>query len=209
MFNMDLQTTSVNVMSLTRKDVLASLERTKNLGKKTAAYAAAAAVVTSAGVANADFTGDYDPSNWSTSTASIDASVNNDGLTAILTGSDSGIADVLEYSVTVAQTGTFDFDWSYTNLLGDYGSYDYAGFLVDNQFVLLATNDDDPASGSESISVNAGQTFSFVVATLDGNFGAGELTISNFEDTAIPEPSALGLLAAGTIGGVLAGRRRK
>ncbi|MEM9412834.1 MAG: PEP-CTERM sorting domain-containing protein [Planctomycetota bacterium] len=196
-------------MSLTKQDFLETLERTKSLGKKAAAYTAAAAVVSTTGVANADFTGDYTPGNWTVSTMSGDAGVTNDGLTAILTGTDSGIADVLEYSVTVSQTGTLDFDWDYTNLLGDYGSYDYAGFIVDNNFTLLATNADDPASGTESIAVNSGQSFSFIVASLDGEFGPGQLTISNFEASPIPEPSALGLLAAGTIGGILASRRRK
>ncbi len=68
--------------------------------------------------------------------SSANASVTNEGLVEVLTGSDDGSFefDTLEYSVTVAVTGNIACDWSYTNLLGGYGLYDYAGFLVDGNF---------------------------------------------------------------------------
>lgn len=201
-------------MSLTRQDVHQSVLRTRGFRKKAVAYAAAAAVVSTTGVANADFTGPYDPSNWTVTTinGNPDQSVSNDGMTAIITGTDLGSGDAISYTVTVAANGPFEFDWSYTNLGGDYGSFDYSGFLVDGAFTLLATNqnaldDGGTISGSESLNLSAGQTFSFTVTSLDGTFGAGQLTISNFD--AVPEPGALGILALGTIGGLLAGRRRK
>lgn len=202
-------------MSLTQHDVQQSVIRTRRFGKKALAYAAAAAVVTTTTAAQADFTGPYDPANWTTTTVNgnPDQSVSNDGSVAIITGTDAGSGDAISYSVTVAANGPFEFDWSYTNLGGDYGSFDYAGFVVDGDFVLLADNDDalgGPATGSSSLKLSAGQSFSFAVASLDGTLGAGELTISNFNAaSAIPEPSSLGLLAAGTIGGLLAGRRRR
>lgn len=198
---------------LTRQDVQQSIINTRSARKRAYAYATAAAVVSTAGVAQADFTGDYAPANWTTITGSPDANVANDGMTAVLTGSDAGALDVLEYQVTVAATGTFSFDWSYTNLLGDLGSYDYAGILNGGNFTLLATNQDafpgPSVGGSTTVDVTVGDSFSFVVVTLDGLLGAGELTINNFNATVIPEPSALGLLAVGTIGGILAGRRRR
>ena len=137
----------------------------------------------------------------------------NDGTTLVITGPDEGVPAEFEYSVEVQSNGLLSFDWEYTNLLADYGSYDYAGFLVNDQFTLLATNDDALNNGGfisgtiTDISVSAGDTFTFAVASLDGQFGAGQLTVTNFQ--AVPEPTALGLLAAGTIGGLLIGRRRK
>lgn len=55
--------------------------------------------------------------------SSANASVTNEGLVEVLTGSDDGSFefDTLEYSVTVAVTGNIACDCSYTNLLGGYG----------------------------------------------------------------------------------------
>ena len=198
-----------NLMTITKQDVQESIERTRRYGKRALAYAAAAAVATTTTVASADFTGDYAPENWAATNTG--GSVTNDGSTAVITGPDEGIQDSIFYSIQIAEDGFLQFDWEYTNLLGDYGSYDYAGWIIGNDFTLLATNDDalnSPAFGSESISVQQGQFFSFVVTSFDGEFGAGQLTITNF-DAVVPEPSAMGILAAGTIGGLLASRRRK
>lgn len=196
-------------MTITTNDVQNSIKRTRKYGKRALAYAAAAAVLTSTTVASADFTGDYAPENWS---ATGTGSVTNDGLTATITGPDDGFQAEFAYSIEVLADGVIEFEWEYTNLLGDYGSYDYAGFLLDGDFTLLATNDDSLAAaafGTESVAVTQGQTFAFAIASLDGQFGAGQLTVSGFAGPqSVPEPSALGLLAAGTIGGLLASRRR-
>ncbi len=199
-------------MTISTQDVHDSLARTRKLsGRKALAYAAAAAVMSTTCVASADFSGDFDPSNWSSTFNGGMAT--NDGSTLVITGPDDGVQAEFEYSVAIQTDGAISFDWEYTNLLGDYGSYDYAGFLVDGAFTLLATNQDAIDNGGtafgsiDNLELNAGQTFTFAIASADGLFGAGQLTVTNFN--VVPEPSALGLLAAGTIGGLLAGRRRK
>ena len=187
------------------KEVIA--KRRSKLGKRALAYAAAAAVMGgTAATADADFVDDYDPALWSFGLGGGDGSFTNDGALLTLTGSDDGVGpDITTYTVTAAGSGTVSFNWDYSSTA--VGNWDYGGFVLNGVFTTLANNSAG-GSGTQSFTVNAGDTFGFFVTSQDSQFGAGVLEISNFNAPAgIPEPSAITILALGTVG-LIARRKR-
>jgi len=156
-------------------------------------------VLALAGVANADFTGAYAPSEWSFYAA-------DDGYGSLTTaqmdvyGTDSGYVSYGEtyYSIEVPASGTLEFDWSYdsTNSPG----YDWSYYSLDGAMTTL-TDGFGAVSGSVSLPVTAGQMLKLGVQTMDACCGYGHLTVTNF----VPEPASLALLA---LGGLAVIRRR-
>jgi hypothetical protein len=179
-------------------------------GKRLAAYAAAGAVALGTGAAaqaqqQMNFDGPYAHANWSFMTGS-DAFFSPTMTSLTLTGANAGIGDTATYTIAAVASGMVNFSWTYTS--EDVGNWDYAGFVLNGMFTTLANNAAAPTGGSFSTMVNIGDTFGFFVTTQDGQFGRGTIAITNFA-APVPEPSTLGLLALGTIGGALAWRRRR
>jgi len=157
------------------------------INTKTILTVSLAAVIVSmvAGIsmAYADFSGDYDPANWTfTNSPSGDGSVITSAASIELTGSDddSGAADA-DYTITIPCTTTISFDW-------DYATTDLPGFFDDSFYVINGVENplsDFPASGSVgaggTLPVAADDIFAFRVSTDDGDFGPGVLTITNFD----------------------------
>jgi hypothetical protein len=176
--------------------------------------------------ASADFSGYYDPSNWtlfnSTGTSQTTGEpVQGNGfvdttlapVSITLFGSDFFFDPDLivfepgintDYTITAAASGTWSFDWLYTS--NDIQMYDDGGYLVNGAYTLLAYNQDSPASGSVSIGVNAGDVIGFRIHTLDNWSPHGQIAISNF-NAPVPAPGALALL--GLAGVVSRSRRRR
>ena len=154
-----------------------------------------------AGAAHSQFDGPYDPANW-TFSGGPGGSFTNNGVTLVLTGGDASLAGNTDYTILAAASGTWSFDWNYSST--DYGTFDNGGYLLNGSYVLLADNDTQ-GSGSVSIAVNFGDTIGYRVETVDGLFGAGILTINNF-DAPIPGPAAVALLG---VAGVLGRRSRR
>ena len=152
-----------------------------------------------AGSANAAFIGPYDPASF------VLTNMNSDGFaefrpngSLVLTGGNngSGTPGTTNFLVAAAGTGLVTFNFSYSSL--DAVLAEVVGYMVGSSFNLLA--DRDGTSGPVSFAVTAGQTFGFRIATEDNTGEPGILTVSNFSaptGSAVPEPSTLGLMAAG------------
>jgi MYXO-CTERM domain-containing protein len=160
------------------------------------------AVAGLAGAASAnDFTGAYDPANWTIADVAGGSVVFNGNTGVTLTSGDIGLAGDTTVTIAAAATGTFSFDWSYSS--GDSGDFDSGGYIHNGQFFL--GQNDTPGSGSVAIAVNAGDTIGWYVNTLDGAFGPGTLAVTNFRGP-IPAPGAAALLG---LGGLALVRRRR
>jgi hypothetical protein len=157
------------------------------------------------GAAFGQFSGPYDPANWTLTTGGngfVDTSGAPGAIS--LTGSDdsSGNPSDTDYTIASGGAGSFTFDWAYNS--ADSGTFDSAYFLVNGVATFLSDND-LLGGGSISVPVLAGDTIGFRVHTEDGFFGAGTLTISNFS-APVPAPGTLGLAA---LGGLVIARRRR
>ncbi|WP_304035042.1 HYR domain-containing protein [Mesonia mobilis] len=130
-------------------------------------------------IANAQFTGPYDLSNWTltNNNPGSDASVNLSGApnSFIFTGSDSGSGGCCDlyddFEITVTSTTSINFDYNFSN--PDIEQFYY---VING----TATHVTFSGSGSLSVPVTAGDTFAFRVYNGDNCCGAGVLTISNF-----------------------------
>lgn len=170
---------------------------------KMASVLAVVAGAAFAGVAAADFTGDYAPANWVLDTNGNGFVQSHSSSTLVLVGSDSG-SNSFEYTdliVNVPTGGLISFDWAYDSVDDpgfDAGLY----FSIGSGFVFLT--DTAGTSGSVSgVSVGSGDLFAFSIESADGLFGPGVLTVTNF--SYVPAPGALALLG---LAGVATRRRR-
>ncbi len=153
------------------------------------------------------FSGPYAPANWTltNSPGTIDGSVNTGGApgSITLTGGNNGIGGFTEYTTTAAASGMVSFNWLFDGepVGGITGpQFDPSGYVLNGVFTQFTDNNGpEVQNGFISFNVNAGDTFGFRVNTIDGIFGPGILTISNF-DAPTPEPATMavfGLMAAG------------
>ena len=149
------------------------------------------------------FSGSYDPANWTflntgaSTNGSVDPSSAPSSIT--LTGGSSGYGSgATNYTVVVATSGTWSFDWNYSST--DISNYDTANFLLNGSPTFLATNNSQGGS-SVSIPVNLGDTIGFQVFSADNSYGPGVLTVSNFMAPEVEVPfefsPGLGLLLLG------------
>jgi hypothetical protein len=148
------------------------------------------AVSGSASAIISGFTGDYAPANWTishvpsfnggtVSTAGAPASIS-------MTSSDASIGtdQAVWYTVTVIGTGNITFDWDYLTVDVGGSAYDVPEYAINgvvmgfiNGFVSGGPNSQ---SGTATIPVTAGQTFSFIMRATDDILGAAVITYSNF-----------------------------
>lgn len=120
-------------------------------------------------------------------------------------GGDAGVAGDTSFTTTANFTGDITFDWWY--MTSDTGDFDQGFYSVNGQQTAFVINDDaanngGSISGTNTFSVNSGDTFGFGVLTLDGAFGPAHLTIHSM----VPTPGALSLFG---IAGLAAIRRRR
>jgi hypothetical protein len=138
----------------------------------------------------ADFTGDYDVSNWTLTLTNSDGTVNTAGAPAFIEitsgdgGSGSGNTD---YTITVPKDTTITFSWAYSTV--DDPAWDYPLELINGDSTVFPNYDlQGPytQNGVLSIRVAAGDEFGFRMYTRDNDFGRATLTISDFELTPPP-----------------------
>jgi uncharacterized protein (TIGR03382 family) len=171
---------------------------------KNSLFVSAAALIVT-GAASAQFSGAYAPGTWSTSGVGIGGSsvvFAADGSRLTIQGSDGAGGVTTTVSHTVVGSGTWTFDWSWTNVNTTPG-FDAGYYTINGTKFLLSDAVGGPFTGSVSVPVTAGQTIGWQVVTVDGLFGPGTLVINQFE---IPAPGALALLG---VAGLAGSRRRR
>jgi hypothetical protein len=115
------------------------------------------------------------------------------------------VPDSFEFAATVpgdAPAGLVSFDYNYAETDPD-GSSSFAYTRNGTSQTITSA----PGSSTLSFSVNPGDTFGFVLSS-SYYFASSSVTITNFNAPAVPEPSALALLATG-FGGVIGLRLRR
>jgi hypothetical protein len=138
-----------------------------------------------AGNSQAQFSGAYQPSNWSAfSTPGTNGTTNTSGAPAsiVVNGSDGGGGNAnTDYTITAIASGIWSFHWEYHTNDSD-PSFDYAGIMVNGSFTKL-TNDIGPNDQSGNYNagfVAAGTVIGFRVLATDNIGGNATLTISSF-----------------------------
>ena len=177
------------------------------LGLPVGALVAAALAAAPMPAAAVGFSGDYDPSNWTTTLSPLsDGSVDttNAPTDITITGPDNNLQlpSFISYTISAPSSDTVSFDWQYSTT--DYlAGADSFGYLINGSQTQLTDDQTALPSGSTIFSVASGDIFGFYVASTDGDFGAGIATVSNFSgpgsrgSTDVPAPAAvLGVLAA-------------
>jgi len=140
------------------------------------------------------FSGDYDPSKWTFSTAGegeVSTVFAPDKIT--LFGSDAAGLECFppfgngecrtayEVPILCAGAGIVNFDWNYSTMDEEGPGPDPMGFLINGVGTQL-TDGDGPnsQSGSESVPVQSGDVFGFYVDAGDNDFGGAGTTFSEF-----------------------------
>ena len=169
--------------------------------------------------AHADLSGAYAPANWAVNnTNGGNGTVVAMPASLQLTSSNFTDLDLapldpsmLSFSILVTQAATISFDWAYVTHDDNGSSNDTFGYAVGSTAVQVSVDGSYAAqSGSKTVFVNAGETFSFRTVSTDNIFGSAVTTITGFNAiSAVPEPDGLGLalVALPVLG--LAGRRRR
>jgi len=183
------------------------------------AQATHAAVIT-------DFTGAFDVGNWTTTKPTgSDGFVTkltdpNDPTSVIITTvivatGNNGLsyAGNTDFSITMPFAGTVSFTWSFStddqDVFGDPFSVGSG-----SSFTQLSNNTGSATqTGTESVSLGAGDLFTFRAYTPDGLFGRSQTTITNFSVTyadsrAVPEPTSMAIFGLGALGMAYRQRRK-
>jgi hypothetical protein len=130
----------------------------------------------------ADFSGSYDPSNWTlTLSAGSNGFVDTSGAPAsiALYGSDNDTftSQTTDYTATVSCDGVISFDWSYISFDVDGPSFDPAGLLINGVFIQLSDdNGPDFQSGSVVSAASGGDTWGWRIDATDDQLGLGALS---------------------------------
>ncbi len=172
---------------------------------KKSSVLALVSVAVFAGIACADFSGDYAPANWSLGSSSNGFVDVHDATTLVLVGTDDGTNTFgwTDLRITVPQTGLISFDWAYSS--SDEHGVD-RGLYYANSTAWVLLSDTNGQSGTVSnIAVSALDSFIFTIESEDSLFGPGVLVVTNFGFTTVPTPGALAMLG---LAGLATGRRR-
>ena len=163
--------------------------------------------------AEAGFTGYYDLSNWSVFNSSANGTfaAANAGNTLVLTGSDDQTGNMgLTYAWLIAPSNLLvSFSYTFVSMDGleedpAHPTWDIGGYVNSGLFFQLSL--DALSADKKSIVVGSGQVFGFGVKTLDNWGGPGQLSVTNFDARAVPEPSAAGPMLFAVAAAVVARR---
>lgn len=159
------------------------------------------------------FDGDFDINNWTfeNSPAGVNGSFSTEAgppIELYITGGDDGVGGNSDLWIEVPFDGTITFDWGYQST--DTGEFDSGGYVINGDYTVLAFNNTQEPFFNETatVAVSAGDIFAFRVWTDDGDFGPGELGVTNFAFTAelcSPAAGASWLTATPNSGSTAAG----
>ncbi len=149
---------------------------------------------------------DFAQNGFTLKNTNADGSVIQQTNRIVLTGGSngSGFSGTTDFVASATGTGVVQFQYSYASL--DLPTFDFAGYLLNNNFFVLA--DTDGQSGTGMFAVSTGQSFGFRVGTADNTGEPGILTITSTAagTTAVPEPSTAPMLFLLMIGGLTIAR---
>jgi len=156
------------------------------------------------------FTGDFDPSNWSTthfnSDGIVDISNAPDSVTFISSDNNSSTFGSTSFSIVVPESGALYFRWSFTT--EDVSAFwDPFGYFVDDKYTEVTFPSLRSQSGWRGVSVLQGQVFGFRINSIDNVFGRSTVVVSNFE--AVPEPTSMAAFGGAMIASCLLSKRRR
>ncbi|MEM7102954.1 MAG: HYR domain-containing protein [Bacteroidota bacterium] len=131
------------------------------------------------------FSGDFAPGNWAATNVGSGNTDDSGAPASIAITSDDAIpnlaiAPTASFSITIPEDGNLSFDWDWTSTDVDGSQWDPFSFDVNGTATQL-TDDGGAAnqSGSETLGVNGGDTFTFIMSS-DGIGGPATTVISNF-----------------------------
>lgn len=174
-----------------------------------------AAALFVASAAQASFTSVFDPSNWTVSTGTGSIGSFSAGDLSMTSGNDgSGDPSNTDVIIALPSSGTVSFRWDYTTS-DSFGPFWDPFFIFDPSLVQVSDDSGGtPQGGNISFTANAGDVIGFRIRTLDNDFGAATVRISNFNfdggtTNPAPEPGGLALLGGGLLAGLVARRKLK
>jgi hypothetical protein len=149
--------------------------------------------------ANADFEGDFAPSNWTYSeTSSVSHSLTSTQMQ--ITSKDSGplVSNSASYSIYVPYyIDSISFDYSYVTTDINGSPFDMPQYKIDDSATNLVSSDipqNGSESGTRSIGDIGGKSFAIIQNAIDSQLGAATVTITNFT-TRYRNMSSLRLIA--------------
>jgi uncharacterized protein (TIGR03382 family) len=140
-----------------------------------------------------DFSGPYAPENWMFADEAGGFIDQHTADTLVLVGGDIGLAGETDLTIVAMATGRWSFDWSYTTT--NSFNFELAYYLINGTQYQVSGESGDALRGSVAVDVRAGDIIGFGVDTLDGAFGPGIFTITDFS-APVPGPASLALLTA-------------
>ncbi len=146
--------------------------------------------------AQAQFSGYFDPANWSLYSVgpNSDAFMDVSGApgSIVLYGNNSSAGDggglYDEYTIPISCPGTVDFDFNHVN-----PDIDDAWYVINGVQTMITSGGAGSLSG---ITLNTGDVFGFRINTYDDCCGQGVLTITNFVFTSTGDAPETGILGA-------------
>jgi len=150
----------------------------KNMRAAVSAAALVMAIGASASAQAAALTGAMTLPNWSTTSTGGDGYANVTGGAVTLGSSNNFAGGTTNFSYLFSGAGALSFDWSYATT--DEGArYDPASYFLNGSRTDLANGGISTASGSNTVDLLAGDNFGWSIASVDGQYGRGILTVSN------------------------------
>ena len=138
------------------------------------------------------FGGYYAPVNWTQTVSNSNGFVNFLGAPTqvIITSGNNASSNsgTTNYSITMPCPGTITFNWSYTNI--GFAADDFPMYKINNGTALLFNGYSligaQTQTGTQSITVNAGDVLTLIANTVDNDPFACQITITNFSSPAPP-----------------------
>jgi hypothetical protein len=131
----------------------------------------------------------FAPANWSTvqsplsSNGSIVTSYAPFSISLISSNNLGGTPSSTNYSILMPCSGVITFNWSYTTV--DGAQYDYPQYKINGGTPIIfpgfATSGPSFQTGTASVVINAGETFSFMAQSADNLSGSCSIYINDFK----------------------------